>query len=141
MKLNNLTKPYIFNNFEVNKKTEKRIYPHKSSKYKRQLSALKIKFLEYYAKLPIQKLAAESIGKSEDWVVDQKKKDTKFAHQIASAKSAWALYNASLVKSKEWLLERVMKDHFAEKKEVEHEASSELQAALDRMASILPRQK
>ena len=34
---------------------------------------LKEKFLEYYKDLPLQKLAAESIGRSEDTITDWKK--------------------------------------------------------------------
>lgn len=63
----------------------------KSSKHTKQLSNLKRKFLEYYAKLPIQKLAAEFIEKSEDTICDWKNKDKNFANQIASAKSVLAL--------------------------------------------------
>ncbi len=118
LKLNNLTKPYIFNNFEANKKSEKRIY-----------------------QLPIQKLAAEFSGVHENTIVNWKEKDKPFCNQIGIAKSQWALDNVGKVKSKEWLLERVMKDHFAEKKEVEHDVNPTIQAALDRMAEILPKQK
>ena len=111
----------------------------KSSKRTRQLSKLKREFLEYYAKLPIQKLAAEFIGKSEDTICDWKNNDKIFANQIASAKSAWALNNVGKVKSVEWLLERVMKDHFSQKTETEHGVNEELRAALDRLAQITGR--
>lgn len=74
---------------------------------------LKQKFLEYFAKLPIQKLAADYIGKSEDTICDWKNADPEFSNQIATAKSEWALDKVGKVRSKEWLLERIMKDHFA----------------------------
>ena len=111
----------------------------KSSKHTRKLSKLKREFLEYYTKLPIQKLAAEFIGKSQDAICDWKNNDKNFANQIASAKSAWALEKASKIRRPEWLLERIMKDHFAQKVETEHSLNSELEKALDRMAQILPR--
>lgn len=43
---------------------------------------LKDSFLEYYSKLPIQKLAAEFIGKDEDTITNWKKKDKKFSDQF-----------------------------------------------------------
>jgi hypothetical protein len=99
---------------------------------------LKALFLEYFSKLPIQKLAAEFIGKSEDTITDWKKADPEFAYQIAKAKSEWALNNSSQVKSKEWLLERIMNEHFADKKKVEHDLTAELEKALDRISKLLP---
>lgn len=112
---------------------------NKSSR-KQIMASVKLKaaFLEYYAKLPIQKLAAEFIGKDEDTIIRWKNKDRKFADRLASAKSAWALENASMVKSKEWLLERIMKEHFSEKKEVEIGASGKIEEALDRLAAMIP---
>lgn len=77
---------------------------------------LKAKYLDYYSKLPIQKLAADFIGKDEDTIIRWKKDDMSFADQVASAKSAWALEKASKVKSTEWLLERVLNEHFTEKR-------------------------
>jgi hypothetical protein len=79
----------------------------------------KEKFLEYYRQLPIQKLAADFIGVSENTITNWKKEDIEFCDQINSAKSQWALDNSKRVKSKEWLLERVMNEHFKERKEVE----------------------
>lgn len=110
----------------------------KSSKHTRELSKLKRKFIEYYVKLPIQKLAAEFIGKSEDTICDWKKKDKIFSDQVASAKSAWALENVGKVKSTEWLLERVMHDHFGEKKDKEDdEQTKRIDAFMDRAANLL----
>ena len=73
-------------------KTEKRKAKYKTSaKKKRQYLKLKADFLTYFRQLPIQKLAAGFIGKSEDAITDWKNKDKQFSDQIASAKSAWAL--------------------------------------------------
>jgi len=98
---------------------------------------LKIKFLEYYAELPIFKLAAESIGKDEDTILRWRKDDTVFAEQVQSARAEWAKRKSNKVKSNEWLLERVMHDHFKEVKEVDHGVTDELSQALDRMAEVL----
>lgn len=108
----------------------------KSSKHTRQLSKLKSEFLAYYSKLPIQKLAADFVGKDEDTIIRWKKNDKGFADQVASAKSAWALENAGKVKSKEWLLERIMKEHFAERKELEIGASEKIEEMVDRLKAI-----
>lgn len=73
---------------------------------------LKERFLAYYRDLPVQKLAGESIGKSEDTITDWKKADSDFSDQILNARAEWAKKNSKMVKSKEWLLERVMNNHF-----------------------------
>lgn len=77
----------------------------------------KIKFLEYFRELPVQKLAAGKIGYDENTITFWKKDDKDFCDHIEAAKSDWALSQVKKVKSKEWLLERLMKDHFAERKE------------------------
>ena len=79
---------------------------------------LKDKFIEYFSKLPIQKLAADYIGRSEDTIIDWKKADIEFANRIATAKSEWALDKVGKVRSKEWLLERIMKEQFAQRTEL-----------------------
>lgn len=79
---------------------------------------MKEKYLEYYRELPIQKLAAGKIGRDEDTILRWKKEDTDFADQEQKAKSEWALLKTKQVKSKEWLLERVMKDHFSQRNEL-----------------------
>lgn len=79
---------------------------------------LKVKFLEYYRQLPVQKLAGFSIGRSEDTITDWKKSDPDFSDQVDSAKADWAMEKAKGVRSKEWLLERVIKDHFAPRQEL-----------------------
>ena len=62
----------------------------------------------------------------------------KFSDQLGMAKSEWALEKSEKVRP-EWLLERVMKVHFAEKTEVDHNLNSELEKALDRIAKLMPR--
>ncbi len=109
-----------------------------SLKHSRELSKLKIKFLEYYSKLPIQKLAAEFIGKDEDTITNWKKTDKKFSDRLGMAKSEWALDKVNNVKKAEWLLERILKEHFVEKKEIQSETDIRLEETLDRMAAMLP---
>lgn len=74
---------------------------------------LKIKFLEYYAVLPIQKLAADSIARDEDTITNWKKEDPWFSDQIAIRKSEWAKRVSGRVRSPEWLLERITRTEFA----------------------------
>lgn len=80
---------------------------------------LKDKFLEYFRNLPVLKLAGGWIGKSDDTITIWKRDDPWFSEQIDIAKSEWAQKTARQVRSKEWLLERVMSDHFKERKEVD----------------------
>jgi hypothetical protein len=84
----------------------------------KELDALKTRFLDYFKQLPVQKLAAASVGKSEDTVTRWKQDDAAFADQIEQLKAQWALENVKGVKSREWLLERLMKDHFAPRQEL-----------------------
>jgi hypothetical protein len=79
---------------------------------------LKEKFLVYFRQLPVQKLAAGYVGRSEDTICVWKNEDPDFSDQIELARSEWAMEKAGKVKSKEWLLERIMKDHFAPRQEV-----------------------
>lgn len=74
---------------------------------------LKEKFLDYFKQLPVQKLAGAKIGKHEDTIVRWKNDDADFAEQIEMAKAEWALKNVKSVRSKEWLLERLMRTEFA----------------------------
>lgn len=95
----------------------------KTAKFKE----LKDKYLEYYRQLPVQKLAAASIGKDEDTIIRWKKDDTDFADYVSEARAQWALKNVKGVRSKEWLLERVIKDHFnPPKQEVENTGTVEV---------------
>lgn len=76
---------------------------------------LKLRFLEYYKDLPIQKLAAGYVGRDEDTIILWKKEDSDFSYQVELAKSEWAKAKAKRVMSQEWLLERVMNDHFGQR--------------------------
>lgn len=91
-------------------------------KTQKKLRELKENFCIYYAELPIQRLAAKFIGKDENTITNWKKKDKKFSDRLGMLESEWALNNSRLIKSKEWLLERIMKEYFAEKKEIQVDA-------------------
>lgn len=121
----------------VVKKKKKRI----SWKVKKaaEIAALKIKFLEYYRTVPVQKLAANFISRSEDTITDWKKADTHFSDQIEVMGSEWAKEKVSEVKSPEWLLERLMNDHFRNKSKVELDVSEEVEKALDFIRTKLPK--
>lgn len=80
------------------------------------IAELKKELIEYYRKLPMQKMAAAYIGRDEDTVIRWKKEDADFADQISRARAEWARDNVEAVKSKEWLLERILRDDFSEKK-------------------------
>ena len=110
----------------------------KTIKRSKELAKLKEKFLDYYRKLPIQKLAAEFIGKDEDTIINWKKKDKLFSDRLASVKSEWALNNVGKVKRAEWLLERLLSEYFVEKKEVDSNVNLRLEVELDRVSKLLP---
>jgi hypothetical protein len=98
---------------------------------------LKAKFLEYYKELPVQKLAGESIGRDEDTICRWKKEDTEFADQISEARAEWAKRLSKGVRSKEWLLERVIKDHFSPRQEVTGADGSPLVIIKDAGSQVL----
>ena len=83
-----------------------------------KIALLKEKFVKYYRALPVQKLAAAAIGKDEDTIIRWKKTDAGFADQIGFAKADWAMTKTKKIKSEEWLLERIMKDHFSPRNEL-----------------------
>lgn len=95
--------------------------------HKEQIAELKIRFLEYYKELPIIKLAAGWIGRTDDTITNWRKEDPEFSEQIDIAKSEWAKKTTKQVRSKEWLLERIMKDHFAQRNEVTGEDGGPVQ--------------
>lgn len=76
---------------------------------------LKAKFLEYYAALPVQRLGADFIGVDEDTITNWKKADEDFRTSVSKLSSEWARTKASKIRNGEWLLERVMNDHFGQR--------------------------
>lgn len=83
-----------------------------------RIKELKVKFLEYYKELPNITLAAGKVGRSVDTISLWRKADSEFSEQMDGAKADWAMRNAKGVRSKEWLLERVLRDQFAQRQEL-----------------------
>lgn len=80
---------------------------------------LKEKYLKYYGELPNQGLAADSIGRDEDTIILWRKEDSDFSDLCLKAKSDWALSKSKRIRNEEWLLERVMNDHFGQRNKTE----------------------
>lgn len=78
----------------------------------------KKKFLEYFADVPVQKIAASYVNVSEETIIDWKKADVNFSNQIEFLGGEWIRRNVKEVKSREWLLERLFRQHFSERKEI-----------------------
>lgn len=78
----------------------------------------KKKFLEYFADVPVQKIAASYINVSEETIINWKKDDLDFSNQIEFLGGEWIRKNVKEVKSREWLLERLFRQHFSERKEI-----------------------
>jgi len=105
------------------------------------LNTLKKRYLKYYGKLPVQKLAAASIGKDQDTIIRWRREDADFADQTEVAKANWALEKSKKVRSIEWLLERVMNDHFSLKRsEEETKVQYFNRSDLDRLKNMLVRE-
>lgn len=96
------------------------IYPEvKTIRTIQEIKADKKKiFLQYFADVPVQKIGASYIGVSEDTIIDWKKADPVFASQIDFLQGEWIRKNVKEVKSREWLLERLFRQHFSERKEI-----------------------
>lgn len=78
----------------------------------------KKRFLEYFADVPVQKIASSYIGVDEDTILNWKKADSVFSDQIEFLQGEWIRKNIKEVKSREWLLERLFRQHFSERKEI-----------------------
>lgn len=101
---------------------------------KATIAQLKIKFLEYYRELPIIKLAAASIGRTDDTLSLWRAQDSDFSEAIDTAKAEWAKEKVRGVRSKEWLLERILKEQFAPRQELTGAEGKELiKQTLDRL--------
>lgn len=109
---------------------------NKSLIYLDQLSEVKKSFLKFYRKLPIQKLAAEYIGKDEDTITNWKKNDQTFSDHLGRAKSEWALEKADKSKP-QWLLERIIREEFGSVKKEENEVNAELEEWIVHVRKLL----
>lgn len=92
--------------------------PSELTREQQTIKELKAKFLEYFKELPLQNLACAYIGRSDETITSWKKTDLEFLEQVENAKAEWAMKNVKRVRSKEWLLERVMRDNFSPRQEL-----------------------
>mgnify|MGYP001384059349 CR=1 FL=1 len=83
-----------------------------------EIAKLKVKFLEYFAEVPIQKYAAAYIGRDETTIIAWKNADSNFSNQIEQTKAEYLKRQLGKVKSKEWIIERLFKDHFSARSEI-----------------------
>jgi hypothetical protein len=83
-----------------------------------EIAQLKEAYLGYYRELPIQRLAAGFIGRDEDTIINWRHDDAEFAEACTRAKSDWALRKVKATRNPQWLLERVLKEEFAERREL-----------------------
>jgi len=79
---------------------------------------LKLKFLEYFRDVPIQKYAGAYIGRHEDTIGAWKEEDTDFADQIEHEKSEYLKKKLLKIHNQEWIIERLFKDHFSARNEL-----------------------
>jgi hypothetical protein len=78
------------------------------------IKKLKAEYITFYEDCPIQKYAAEFIGKDEDSLIRWRKQDKKFADAVRRAKAEWV--RKKLIASKaEFALERLEKEVFSPK--------------------------
>lgn len=81
---------------------------------KKTITTLKQEYISYYTDCPIQKYAAEYIGRDEDTIMLWRKKDKSFSDAIQRAKSEWVRKKLIATKA-EFALERLEKEIFSPK--------------------------
>src|SRR4051794_36335493 len=84
-----------------------------------EIARLKEQYIFYDGQVPIQKLAAGFISRDEDTIITWRNADPELADAVAQAKSDWALSKVRATRDTKFLLERILKDDFAQKVEVE----------------------
>ena len=82
-----------------------------------RIARLKLEYVDYYRELPVQKLAAASIGRDDDTIIRWRGQDQEFAEQVQQARAAWALKKTKRVDDT-WLLERVLREEFTPRVDV-----------------------
>lgn len=90
-----------------------------SKQSEQDISKLKQDYVAFYEAVPIQRFAAQSIGRDEDTIIRWRKEDKVFAEEVQKAESASVQSRLKRVRP-EWYLERVFKKDFSEHKEIEH---------------------
>ena len=82
---------------------------------KTTIERLKAEYVAYFEDVPIQKYAAEYIGRDEDTIIRWKKEDSDFADAIQRAKAIWV--RKTFIKAKaEYVLEKLSIEVFGELK-------------------------
>lgn len=102
----------------------------------KRIQDLKEKFLAYFKELPLQNLACAYIGRDDDTISRWKKDDAEFAEQVDNAKAEWAMKNVKRVRSKEWLLERVMRDNFSQRQELTGKEGKDLPTPIIQLSDV-----
>ena len=87
------------------------------------MAKLKEEYVHYYTDVPVQKYAAMYIGRDEDTIIRWRKEDVKFADAVQRAKAEWVRKRVIATKA-EFALERLEKDIFSQKVEVDTNIAS-----------------
>ena len=82
-----------------------------------RIARLKADYLAYYRELPVQKLAAASVGRTDDTIIAWRNADPEFSERVRQARAAWALKKTRRV-DETWLLERVLREEFTPRVDV-----------------------
>lgn len=87
-----------------------------------KVSQLKRLYLAYYEDVPVQKYAAQAIGRDEDTIIRWKNEDTVFAEAILKAKAKFIRKRVLATKA-EFALERIMGSVFSPPSQIKLSAS------------------
>lgn len=82
------------------------------------IKELKVRYIEYYKDLSVQKYAAMYIGRDEETIINWRKADLDFSNRVNLARAEWVRKKATKAKV-EFALERLEKSIFKESKELE----------------------
>lgn len=83
-----------------------------------EIARKKQEFKKYYRQLPIIKLCAGKIGVHRDTVYKWLDSDSAFYTQLEELKYEFAMENLPQVKNREWVLERILREHFTPRTEI-----------------------
>lgn len=82
---------------------------------KTTIQQLKADYVAYFEDVPVQKYAAEFIGRDQDTIIRWKKEDPDFADAVRRAKAVWV--RKTFIKAKaEYVLEKLSNEVFGELK-------------------------
>ena len=95
-------------NVDNTKKTVK-----KKTHQQLEIERLKVKYIEYYKDLPVQKYAAMYVGRDEDTINRWRTEDSEFADKVNQARADWVRSKADKAKV-EFALERLERSAFGQ---------------------------